>query len=58
MNITEQEFEILPKEEQTFRWALFLKSNGYTKQLDATTVSQLREKYVVRKEKLDKRLFG
>lgn len=58
MNITAQEFEQLPKEEQTFRWALFLKSNGYTKVLDDNAVGQLREKYVVRKEKLDKRLFG
>jgi len=56
--VTENEFEKLPKEEQNFRWALFLKSNGYQKQLDSKVVEQLKEKYLIRKEKFDKRLFG
>jgi hypothetical protein len=57
MDITQQEFEQLPKEEQNFRWALFMTSNGYTKVIPFETIRALREKYLVRKEKLDKNLF-
>ena len=56
--ITEQEFERLPKEEQNFRWALFLKSNGGQKELGAEVVEELRQKYLVRKDRLDKKLFS
>jgi hypothetical protein len=56
--ITETQFEQLPKEEQNFRWALFLKSNGGEKDLTSNIIEELKQKYLVRKEKLDKKLFG
>ena len=56
--ITETQFKQLPKEEQNFRWALFLKSNGGQKELTTDIVEQLRKKYLICKEKLDKKLFG
>lgn len=58
MNITQQEFEKLSREEQNFRWALFIASQGYTKQVPGEKIGQLRERYLVRKEKLDPKLFG
>jgi len=48
--ITEKQFEALPKAEQNFRWAVFLASNGYEKELTALQIDQLRERYVVRQE--------
>jgi hypothetical protein len=56
--ITETEFEKLPKEEQNFRWAIFLKSQGGTRELIQKELDDLKLKYLVKKEKLDKKLFG
>jgi hypothetical protein len=44
--MTQTEFEQLPKQEQNFRWALFLKSNGYEKTLTAEEIDQLRIKHI------------
>ena len=55
-NMTQTEFEKLPKEEQNFRWALFLKSNGHTRELIQKELDDLKLKYLVKKEKLD--IFG
>jgi hypothetical protein len=41
------EFEKLPKEEQNFRWALFLASNGYQKDLTEQRIQEIRQKYLV-----------
>ena len=54
--MTQTEFEKLPKEEQNFRWALFLKSNGHTRELIQKELDDLKLKYLVKKEKLD--IFG
>ena len=54
--MTQTEFEKLPKEEQNFRWALFLKSNGHTRELIQKEINDLTLKYLVKKEKLD--IFG
>jgi len=53
----QQNFEQLPKEEQNFRWALFLKSNGYAKNLSDEKIEQLRLKHLINKEPLPKAYF-
>ena len=53
----QQDFEQLPKEEQNFRWALFLKSDGYEKNLSADKIEQLRQKHLINKEPLPKAYF-
>jgi len=50
--ITQNEFEQLSKAEQNFRWALFLKSNGGTKQLSDSKVEELRQKHLINKHTL------
>ena len=57
MNITQQQFEQLLREEQNLRWALFLKSNGYTKNLMKQQIDDLTEKFLVKKESLPKSWF-
>ena len=58
MKITQQEFEQLSKEEQNLRWALFLKSNGYTKNLIKQEIDDLTVKFLIKKEPIPKRWFG
>ena len=53
----QQDFEKLPKEEQNFRWALFLKSNGYTKNLSEEKIEALRQKHLINQEPLPKSYF-
>lgn len=53
----QQDFEKLSKEEQNFRWALFLKSNGYTKNLTEHKIEQLRQKHLINKQPLPKSYF-
>ena len=55
--ITQTEFEQLPKEEQNFRWALFLKSNGYAKNLSEEKIEELRQKHFINKQPLPKAYF-
>jgi hypothetical protein len=45
---TKTEFEKLPKNEQDFRWALFLESNGYEKNLSKRRVKEISEIYKVK----------
>ena len=49
---SQEEFEALPKHEQNYRWALFLKSNGYEKILDPVTIQVLYHKHYIQKEPL------
>ena len=53
----QQDFEQLSKEEQNFRWALFLKSNGYAKNLSEQKIEELRQKHFINKEPLPKAYF-
>lgn len=46
-------FEKLPKAEQNFRWAIFLRSNGYEKELSQNVIDELHEKYIVQNKKLE-----
>jgi len=46
--MTQQEFEQLPKNEQKFRWALFLESNGYEKTISDERIQQLKKEYGVK----------
>ena len=39
------DFETLPKNEQAFRWALFIESEGYDKRLSNKRVKELSDKY-------------
>ena len=45
--MTETEFEKLPKNEQKFRWALFLESDGYEKIISNERIQQLKKEYGV-----------
>jgi len=54
MAITPEDFEKLPKEEQTFRWALFRASNGYEKELSSERIAELKQKYLIEKQPLPK----
>ena len=49
MTITATEFEQLTKEEQNFRWALFLASGGYQKELTEQRIQEIRQKYLIEK---------
>ena len=53
----QQDFEQLSKEEQNFRWALFLKSNGYAKNLSEEKIEELRQKHFINKQPLPKAYF-
>ena len=55
--ITQQEFEHLSKAEQNFRWALFLKSNGYAKNLSEEKIEELHQKHLIRQQPLPKSYF-
>ena len=50
-------FEQLSKEEQTFRWAIFLESNGYNKDLTDQRIEELRVKHLEDKKPLSKSYF-
>jgi len=50
--ITQTTFEKLPKEEQNFRWALFLASNGHQKELTEDRIQEIRQKYLIEKQPL------
>lgn len=39
--IEQSKFEKLPKNEQKFRWDLFLQSDGYKKNLSKTKIKQI-----------------
>jgi len=54
---TAKDFEQLPKEEQNFRWALFLKSNGYAHDLSPARIEELRQRYLVNRQPLPKSYF-
>jgi hypothetical protein len=54
---TQTEFEKLPKAEQNFRWALFLKSNGYNKNLSEEKIEELRFKHLINEQPLPKAYF-
>jgi len=55
--ITQNEFEQLSKAEQNFRWALFLKSNGYEKNLSEEKIEQLRQQHLINKQPLPRAYF-
>jgi hypothetical protein len=55
--ITQNEFEQLSKAEQNFRWALFLKSDGYAKNLSEEKIEELRQKHLINKQSLPKTYF-
>lgn len=46
--ITQTEFEKLPENEQAFRWALFIASEGYEKNLSKKEIKEIAEKYKVK----------
>ena len=52
--MTQKEFEKLSKQEQRFRWALFIDSNGYEKTLSTKRINGLKEKYLINKKPLPK----
>jgi hypothetical protein len=45
--ITQQEFEKLPMNEQMFRWQLFIESQGYQKKLTKKRITELKKKFKV-----------
>ena len=45
--VTQSDFEKLPKNEQAFRWALFVESNGYEKNLSKKQIEEIAKKYNV-----------
>jgi hypothetical protein len=45
---TQEEFEKLPQNEQAFRWALFIESEGYEKNLSKKQIKKIAEKYQVK----------
>jgi hypothetical protein len=45
--ITQQEFEKLPMNEQMFRWQLFIESEGYKKNLTKKRIAELKKKFKV-----------
>ena len=46
--MTQKEFEKLPKNEQKFRWALFLESDGYEKTVSSDRIEQLKKEYGIK----------
>lgn len=46
--ISQKEFEQLSRQEQNYRWALFLKSNGYTKNLSDQKIQQLKQSHLIK----------
>jgi hypothetical protein len=51
------DFEQLSKAEQNFRWALFLASNGYAKNLSKEKIEELRHKHLIKQQALSKSYF-
>ena len=49
--MTQEEFEKLPKNEQSFRWALFLESEGYRKDISKKRIKEIGNQYGVTIEK-------
>ena len=47
MKISQQEFEKLPQNEQDFRWALFIESDGWEKPVSKKRIDELKAKYNV-----------
>ena len=45
--MTQEEFEKLPKNEQAFRWALFLESEGYRKDISKKRIKEIGSHYGV-----------
>jgi hypothetical protein len=45
--ITDAEFSKLPINEQSFRWALFIASEGYEKNLSKKQIEEIAKKYKV-----------
>ena len=43
--ITSEQFEKLPQNEQAFRWALFIESEGYEKNLSKKRIKEIAEKF-------------
>jgi len=41
------DFETLPKNEQAFRWALFLESEGYEKNVSKKRIKEIASEYGV-----------
>ena len=58
MIMTQIEFEQLPKQEQNFRWALFLKSNGYERELTAQEFEEIRNIFSKYKVIITQRYHG
>lgn len=50
MKISQQEFEKLPKNEQDFRWALFVESDGHQKPVSKKRIAELKAKYGLKVE--------
>lgn len=44
---TQTEFEKLPKNEQSFRWALFIESEGYEKNLSKKRMQEIAKQFNV-----------
>ena len=44
--MTQQEFEKLPKNEQQLRWAIFLESNGFEKELSKEKIEEIKAKFL------------
>lgn len=49
--ITQSEFEKLPMNEQEFRWALFIESEGYAKNLSKKRIEEIAQKFNVNLKK-------
>ena len=43
--MTVEEFNILPKNVQDFRWALFIESDGYKNQISKMRIKELENKF-------------
>jgi hypothetical protein len=55
--MTQNDFEKLTKEEQNLRWAIFLESDGYRKDLTGNTIENLRQRYLEDKKPLNHNYF-
>jgi hypothetical protein len=56
--INSEEFEKLPKEEQNFRWALFLLSGGGARNLDQKIIELAKKYFFELKNPLDMKPDG
>jgi hypothetical protein len=46
--MTQTEFEQLPINEQKFRWALFLESDGYQKKVSKKRIDELKKEFNIK----------